>query len=324
MSKNVTSAHPSTTVIIDNDVEDSDSDDDEYFMRKSLEVAQRALEIGEVPVGCVIVLDKDHPAVLSKKKYNHLDNINTDNGTNSIPRERRGVIISHGANQVNATRDATRHAEIVAIDRLLTDGVSSDQLRLPQAVDRKSNNNAEKNNDSSVGCKKRRHSTVTCGQNEFEDRLLNVPSHPGHWANLFGWGNNFVLQSKKSDDGNMDEDLKVISSSLRSKDIFRHCQLYVTCEVSNTVSLFSNINQSPMIFVDSHYDFKKSVLFIFYNSLASCVLLLLQWWEYEESFLDVRTSALEEMVRSYIYMKLKAAMKLVSLQLVIMQISILP
>ena len=49
MSKNVTSEHPSTTVIIDNDVEDSDSDDDEYFMRKSLEVAQRALEIGEDP-----------------------------------------------------------------------------------------------------------------------------------------------------------------------------------------------------------------------------------------------------------------------------------
>eukprot|EP00536_Pseudo-nitzschia_multiseries_P016886 jgi/Psemu1/222946/e_gw1.1274.19.1 len=87
-------------------------DDDHYFMRKSLEVAKRALNVGEVPVGCVIVLDKDHPA-------------------------RSAVIISHGANQVNATRDATRHAEMVAIDRLLTDGLSSDQLRLAPDMPRK-------------------------------------------------------------------------------------------------------------------------------------------------------------------------------------------
>jgi hypothetical protein len=36
-------------------IDDGDNDcDDEYFMRKSLEVAHRALEVGEVPVGCVL------------------------------------------------------------------------------------------------------------------------------------------------------------------------------------------------------------------------------------------------------------------------------
>lgn len=71
---------------------------DEYYMRIALQVAQDALMFGEVPVGCVLVY-KDR-------------------------------ILSHGANQVNATRDATRHAEIVAIDRWLTQGKSSDQLRM--------------------------------------------------------------------------------------------------------------------------------------------------------------------------------------------------
>ena len=42
--------------------------------------------------------------------------------------------MSHGANQVNATRDPTRHAELVAFDRLLTGGRSSDLLRLDPHV----------------------------------------------------------------------------------------------------------------------------------------------------------------------------------------------
>lgn len=106
--------------------EDND-DNDKYFMKKALEVAERALELGEVPVGCVIVLDKDHPCVRARRQEKGV------NDEDLIAEDRFGVIISHGANQVNATRDATRHAEIVAIDRLLTDGVSSDQLRLPQS-----------------------------------------------------------------------------------------------------------------------------------------------------------------------------------------------
>ncbi|CAB9504916.1 specific adenosine deaminase 2 [Seminavis robusta] len=84
-----------------------ENNDDIYFMRQALKVAKAALAIGEVPVGCVIVLPNDTT---------------------------RGTIVSHGANQVNATRDASRHAEIVAVDRMLTLGVSSDQLRLPPYI----------------------------------------------------------------------------------------------------------------------------------------------------------------------------------------------
>eukprot|EP00546_Thalassionema_frauenfeldii_P008008 CAMPEP_0178907242 /NCGR_PEP_ID=MMETSP0786-20121207/7261_1 /TAXON_ID=186022 /ORGANISM="Thalassionema frauenfeldii, Strain CCMP 1798" /LENGTH=127 /DNA_ID=CAMNT_0020579017 /DNA_START=8 /DNA_END=388 /DNA_ORIENTATION=+ len=79
-------------------------EEEEKFMRMALRVGEAALEIGEVPVGCVIVL--------------HLEN-------------GESVVVSHGANQVNYTRDATRHAELVAIDRMTTGGESSDLLRLP-------------------------------------------------------------------------------------------------------------------------------------------------------------------------------------------------
>jgi tRNA(Arg) A34 adenosine deaminase TadA len=53
--------------------------EDEYYMDQALIVARNALHVGEVPVGCVIVMP-------------------TDQGS---------VIVSHGANQVNATRDGT-------------------------------------------------------------------------------------------------------------------------------------------------------------------------------------------------------------------------
>ncbi|EED93975.1 hypothetical protein THAPSDRAFT_268551 [Thalassiosira pseudonana CCMP1335] len=78
---------------------------EKYFMRQALCVARTALDIGEVPVGCIVPYMASH-----------------------------SVIVSHGANQVNATRDATRHAEIVAIDRMLTKGRSSDQLKLPPEI----------------------------------------------------------------------------------------------------------------------------------------------------------------------------------------------
>lgn len=54
------------------------TDDDESYMQLALDVARRALDLGEVPVGCVIVW-------------------------NQSPHGR--VVVSHGANQVNATRD---------------------------------------------------------------------------------------------------------------------------------------------------------------------------------------------------------------------------
>lgn len=154
------------------------SSTDEAYMKNALQVAEAALNVGEVPVGCVIVL-RNHP---------------------SIPDE-ESVIISHGANQVNATRDATRHAEMVAIDRLLTLGISSDQLRLPPDVGTK----------ATPGGSHVPNSVRKAREKQWEDRWINVPDQPAHWKNSFGWRNNSL------------EDLK-------SKKIFGYCDLYVTCE----------------------------------------------------------------------------------------------
>jgi tRNA-specific adenosine deaminase 2 len=88
-----------------------DIDEEEsYYMRQALRVAKSALRRGEVPVGCILVY---HPSSESA----------------SSP-----VVLSYGANRVNATRDATRHAELVAIDRVLCQGISSDQLCLPDSL----------------------------------------------------------------------------------------------------------------------------------------------------------------------------------------------
>jgi tRNA-specific adenosine deaminase 2 len=151
---------------------------DEFYMQAALKVAKAALKIGEVPVGCVIVL-QDHP---------------------SLP-DGESVIVSHGANQVNATRDATRHAEVVAIDRLLTDGISTDQLRLPPDVGTKAAPGAQAIPDQ---VRKAREA-------QWDDRWVNVPDQSDHWKNGYGWRNN-------------------TNPELRSVDIFQYCHLYVTCE----------------------------------------------------------------------------------------------
>uniref|UniRef100_A0A0D9VTG3 CMP/dCMP-type deaminase domain-containing protein n=1 Tax=Leersia perrieri TaxID=77586 RepID=A0A0D9VTG3_9ORYZ len=69
----------------------------EAFMELALEQAKFALDNLEVPVGCVIVED--------------------------------GKVISSGSNKTNATRNATRHAEMEAIDVLLQEwqGMGLDQ-----------------------------------------------------------------------------------------------------------------------------------------------------------------------------------------------------
>lgn len=56
-------------------------------MTEAFSEARRALSVGEVPVGCVFV--------------------------------HRDIIIARGANEVNATKNATRHAEFVCIDQVL-------------------------------------------------------------------------------------------------------------------------------------------------------------------------------------------------------------
>ena len=61
--------------------------EDERWMESAFDEAQQALECGEVPVGCVVVCGRE--------------------------------IIARGGNEVNKTLNATRHAEIVAIDQLV-------------------------------------------------------------------------------------------------------------------------------------------------------------------------------------------------------------
>ncbi|XP_063773552.1 tRNA-specific adenosine deaminase 2 isoform X2 [Pseudophryne corroboree] len=57
------------------------------WMDKAFQMAQVALDNGEVPVGCLMVHDKQ--------------------------------IVGQGRNEVNETKNATRHAEMVAIDQVL-------------------------------------------------------------------------------------------------------------------------------------------------------------------------------------------------------------
>lgn len=159
------------------ETQDDQKSVDIRYMQEALRVAEAALSIGEVPVGCVIVL------------RNH-----------SILPMGESVIISHGANQVNATRDATRHAEIVAIDRLLTLGASSDLLRLSPAVE-------HTNHHGAGGFQLHKEAR----QKLWDDRWVNVSNQPGHWKNSFGWRNNN-------------------HPKLKSKEIFVDCDLYVTCE----------------------------------------------------------------------------------------------
>ncbi|CAB0003076.1 unnamed protein product [Nesidiocoris tenuis] len=59
----------------------------EKWMTAALELAEKALANGEVPVGCIFVRD--------------------------------GAIVAKGRNDVNRTRNATRHAEMVAVDEIL-------------------------------------------------------------------------------------------------------------------------------------------------------------------------------------------------------------
>lgn len=153
------------------------NDEDEFYMRQALEVACKALDIGEVPVGCVIVQD-------------------TELGP---------VIISHGANQVNACRDATRHAEIVAIDRMLTGGRSSDQLRLPPEVFAKPARKGHLPEDSKLLLYQNDSEQL---QQYLNDQWVNEPNNPDHWRNRYGWGSG----------------RRHVVSDLEK------CRLYVTCE----------------------------------------------------------------------------------------------
>ena len=143
-----------------------------FFMAQALKVAKDALQIGEVPVGCVIVL-RDATVIDATTTFHHAL-IQKNKSSPSYYEKSLSVIISHGSNQVNATRDATRHAEIVAIDRMLTGGRSSDQLKLPPDVIYKS---------------------VEVGESP-DNNWINVPNCKDHWKNSFGWGSGRVYDKE--------------------------------------------------------------------------------------------------------------------------------
>ena len=67
--------------------QESSREESERWMECAFEMTQHALDSGEVPVGCVVVYG--------------------------------GEIIARGCNEVNKTVNATRHAEMVAIDQLV-------------------------------------------------------------------------------------------------------------------------------------------------------------------------------------------------------------
>jgi tRNA(Arg) A34 adenosine deaminase TadA len=170
-----------------------------YFMRQALHVAEAALARGEVPVGCVIVL-RDATDILKMEASSSHPQSNRSVSTISCPYDTSpSVIISHGANQVNATRDATRHGELVAIDRMLTRGRSSDQMKLPPHIICKPSHGkinpapAYSSSDS---------------VDDDNDYWINVPRCKDHWKNSFGWGSNRIFD----------------------KEILKDCDLYVTCE----------------------------------------------------------------------------------------------
>ncbi|XP_050294848.1 tRNA-specific adenosine deaminase 2 [Anthonomus grandis grandis] len=70
---------------------------EEEFMEKAFDYAKQALANQEVPVGCIFVLDND--------------------------------ILAVGRNEVNETKNATRHAEMVCIDQIVDKGNSRDIFR---------------------------------------------------------------------------------------------------------------------------------------------------------------------------------------------------
>jgi len=185
--------------VVKEDDNTRNSDLESFFMQKALQVARDALSIGEVPVGCVIVLrDGSIIEPPTSSLNNNIDNMNSKKDSSAYDTS-PSVIISHGANQVNATRDATRHAEMVAIDRMLTHGRASDQMKLSSDVICKSAHG--------TNIPKPYTSSVSEGEN-MNDKWINIPQCKHHWKNTFGWG----------------------SGKVYKKDIFKQCDLYVTCE----------------------------------------------------------------------------------------------
>jgi pyrimidine deaminase RibD-like protein len=187
-----------------------------------------ALDVGEVPVGRVLVL-RDPDSKTDESSGGQQDTtITTSTSSTSNQKEQQdddlclyqqpSVIVSHGANPVNATRDATQHAEMVAIDRMFTGGQSSDHLRLPPRVLAQSAHGRVPNEspllNSADGAGGSCSSSASATVNGLNEAWINVPEEPKHWKNGYDWG----------------------SRKKYTADIFQICDLYVTCEPCIMVS----------------------------------------------------------------------------------------
>lgn len=124
----------------------------EYWVLKSMEEARVALQNGEVPVGCLFIIHKEILKSLNMKSAQSSDAkqsedqvMSKDVPGNSLEMEKKLVelnenevseapvqipptvedesggyiVIARGKNEVNATKNATRHAEMVCIDQIV-------------------------------------------------------------------------------------------------------------------------------------------------------------------------------------------------------------
>jgi len=128
---------------------------------------------------------------------------------------------------VNATRDATRHAEIIAVDRMLTGAIASDQLCLPKEVMPFANNNDDKNdgNNNNDNNDNQQHPCSTTPP------WTNVKHSPPHWKNQFGWKSKEHYQHQHQPSTSNSHSPPIMSMPpYYNVNIFPHCDLYVTCE----------------------------------------------------------------------------------------------
>ena len=100
----------------------------DFFMAAAFAEARQALALGEVPIGAVAVQqdtigDGSSGAVSSSESWGETGAI-----VGSRPAGSAWRIVSRGRNAVNVTGDATRHAELVAVDSLIFGESSSPRL----------------------------------------------------------------------------------------------------------------------------------------------------------------------------------------------------
>ena len=78
------------------------------YLEAAFEEAKKAIQDKEVPVGCVFVKNVFKPELKNEKMCPSL----------LMPKKYEQKIISRGRNTVNATKNATRHAEMNCIDEV--------------------------------------------------------------------------------------------------------------------------------------------------------------------------------------------------------------